>query len=687
MIKLQLDARCVAILNKLTTHEDYVSLNELAKHINVSKRSVYYDLNRINDWCEMLDIAPLVVERAKGILLSGVQKENIINHLENVETAYMVLQPKERAAIIICSLLAQQEPSFIEYFASVCDVSRNTIFNDFKEVRKKLKRYGLTLQFETHVGYSVEGSTIRKRAVFLYYLETVINLKEQGIDLTKLSLNFYDQEAIEKNMLRFKEIERKLNITYVSGVLFSLSVLVSNILVKNIAVDLEDVDQEEIMASSEYAQIKSVFKHLPSNEQIYFAMHLLGSRVQVPLKKKLDENIIEMSKEIVGNFERIACVSFHKREQLVSMLAQHLQMSIYRYRYGIQLGNPLIEEIRKSYADLFDITKKALHSMKQELAFPIPNSEVAYITMHFGGFLKNQSDTYRVKVIIVCPNGISTAYMLKSEVESLHPSIDVVGIVSVDELDKYSNQADFVISTVDVNAYIPVLRVNPIISEEDRMRILSKMVSEQVRSKPLQKVLEKTLKIVSNYVGEQEFEQVKKDIENAFYASEYRRNNPYSISLLDVITQQDIHVVQNVASWQQAITLASQPLLQSNKINESYVQSMIDSVDQYGPYIVISPQVALAHALPKDNVFSLSVSMLKINEPIYFDNEQVSVVLVLAPIDEKSHLGILKDIMDLFNQSKFVKKLFDAIDSNTILNLLTQYQYHEGEEVDEIDDF
>lgn len=686
MINSQLDARCVAILNKLCSHNEYVSLNELAKHINVSKRSIYYDLNQINQWCEVHDIPVLSIERTKGILLSNAQREVIQNHIQDNETQYIVLQPKERYAIIICSLIAQHSPSFIDYFANICDVSRNTMFNDFKIVRKKLQRYGLTLIFETHVGYSVEGSMIRKRAVFLYYLDTVKNLSEQGIELESLNLNFYDGKSIKKNMLLFKEIEQKLNTTYVSGVLFSLSVLLSNILTNKSIVDLDDVDEEEIVQSLEFSQIKSVFKNIPYDEQIYFAMHLLGSRVQVPLKKKLDDNIIEMSKEIVSNFERIACVNFQKRNQLIKMLAHHLQMSIYRYRYGIQLGNPLIEEIRKSYADLFDITKKALNSMREEISFPIPNSEVAYITMHFGGFLKNQSDSTRVKVVIVCPNGISTAYMLKSEVESLHPSIEVIGIVSVDDIEKYVHQVDFIISTVDVNAFIPVLRVNPIISEEDRVRILSKMVSEHLHQKPLQIVLEKTLRIVSNYVNENEIENVKKEIENAFYPSEFRKNNVYSIRLLDILTEEEILVVDQVDSWEAAIELASMPLVDSTKIDESYVHSMIDSVDKYGPYIVIAPQVALAHALPNNNVFSLSVSMLKLNEIIHIDHQAVKVVLVLAPIDEKSHLGILKDIMDLFNQQSFVNELFDAKSPNEIIDFIQQYQKIEGESIDEIDD-
>ncbi|MFG6128711.1 PTS sugar transporter subunit IIA, partial [Staphylococcus aureus] len=50
------------------------------------------------------------------------------------------------------------------------------------------------------------------------------------------------------------------------------------------------------------------------------------------------------------------------------------------------------------------------------------------------------------------------------------------------------------------------------------------------------------------------------------------------------------------------MTVASQPLLQEQVIEQCYVEAMIESVNELGPYIVIAPEIAIAHARPNNNV-------------------------------------------------------------------------------------
>jgi mannitol operon transcriptional antiterminator len=100
--------------------------------------------------------------------------------------------------------------------------------------------------------------------------------------------------------------------------------------------------------------------------------------------------------------------------------------------------------------------------------------------------------------------------------------------------------------------------------------------------------------------------------------------------------------------------------MEENVISSSYIDAMIANVEYYGPYIVIAPYLALGHALPSDGVNALGVSILKLEEDVFFEDRPVSVVIILAPIDKRSHLGIMKDIMDLFNDDLFVSSLSDC---------------------------
>lgn len=58
--------------------------------------------------------------------------------------------------------------------------------------------------------------------------------------------------------------------------------------------------------------------------------------------------------------------------------------------------------------------------------------------------------------------------------------------------------------------------------------------------------------------------------------------------LNDLLTEQTIKLHQTADTWQEAITKAAQPLLDQNAIKPSYVEAMIQSVHQNGPYIVIA---------------------------------------------------------------------------------------------------
>ena len=56
----------------------------------------------------------------------------------------------------------------------------------------------------------------------------------------------------------------------------------------------------------------------------------------------------------------------------------------------------------------------------------------------------------------------------------------------------------------------------------------------------------------------------------------------------------------SVADWRAAIKAACQPLLDAGAIEERYVQRCIEIVQAQGPYIVLAPGLALAHARPED---------------------------------------------------------------------------------------
>ena len=51
-----------------------------------------------------------------------------------------------------------------------------------------------------------------------------------------------------------------------------------------------------------------------------------------------------------------------------------------------------------------------------------------------------------------------------------------------------------------------------------------------------------------------------------------------------------IQQLDKVNDWQTAVRIASKPLLEYGYIEESYVEAIISSVNEIGPYIVLAPK-------------------------------------------------------------------------------------------------
>lgn len=120
------------------------------------------------------------------------------------------------------------------------------------------------------------------------------------------------------------------------------------------------------------------------------------------------------------------------------------------------------------------------------------------------------------------------------------------------------------------------------------------------------------------------------------------------MKVTSLIGAKEIQVVDNVANWKEAVQLASKPLLDEHTITQRYVDNMIQSVEENGPYMVIADYFALMHAKPGDGVNCLGMSLLTTNQAFDLKGKPVKIVLVLAATDSKSHLAGLQKIMSVF---------------------------------------
>ena len=104
---------------------------------------------------------------------------------------------------------------------------------------------------------------------------------------------------------------------------------------------------------------------------------------------------------------------------------------------------------------------------------------------------------------------------------------------------------------------------------------------------------------------------------------------------------------QEARTWEEAVRQAGDLLVREGDCDPSYVQDMVDTVRELGPYIVVTPGVALAHARPKGSVARNGIAVATFPDGVRFgnpDNDPVYVVFAIAAVTDEEHLGLFQEV-------------------------------------------
>jgi mannitol/fructose-specific phosphotransferase system IIA component (Ntr-type) len=142
--------------------------------------------------------------------------------------------------------------------------------------------------------------------------------------------------------------------------------------------------------------------------------------------------------------------------------------------------------------------------------------------------------------------------------------------------------------------------------------------------------------------------------------------------LLKLFKRDQIKIIERAADWKEAIKEAGSLLLAKDLIEPRYIKRMIEIVEDKGPYIAIAPEICLAHAGIEDGVKESAISLLVIKKGIKLGHQfdPIKFIFVLAPIDKKSHMPALTDIMEFANNRKLMDDLLAAESEGAAYKLL-----------------
>ena len=144
-----------------------------------------------------------------------------------------------------------------------------------------------------------------------------------------------------------------------------------------------------------------------------------------------------------------------------------------------------------------------------------------------------------------------------------------------------------------------------------------------------------------------------------------------------IINSSDIKLKIAVDNWQDAVKECGRVLVDNGYVEESYVDAMISTVKELGPYIVIAPGLAMPHARSADGVIKSGLSLITLEKPINFgneDNDPVRVVVGLAGSSDDVHIKLLQSIVNVFEDETAVAKISEEYSVDEIVELFERKQ-------------
>lgn len=148
--------------------------------------------------------------------------------------------------------------------------------------------------------------------------------------------------------------------------------------------------------------------------------------------------------------------------------------------------------------------------------------------------------------------------------------------------------------------------------------------------------------------------------------------------LKSYLTKDVIQLNIEVEDWEGAVRAGGQLLLDAEKCAPEYIDAMVRTVHEMGPYMVLAPGLALAHARPEDGTKQVGLSLITLKTPVPFGsqaNDPVELVISFCAVDRESHVEVLKALADFLSKEDNQYLLREALTVDEVLGAFESQDY------------
>lgn len=504
MDNVKITPRMKQILQVLLKEKEPISIKQLAEKTGISKRTVQRELESVNDV-----LLPYGMEFASktgvGVWLDGEEAARAELRADAASSdEYAASSKEDRRKRLVLEILREKGLRKLYYYSRKFGVSEATISTDLEAVEAWLSRQGLLMVRKPGSGIEVEGTEENYRRAIRFFIG-------ENID-TKLFRHLYDSEvgddyaaSIQKKhlgKLLDKEILRRvheclegmdnermdsLTENAYDGLVIHLAIAINRILQQDV-IQVTGDWQEKLPRDEDYrlaediaAELEAEFEvSIPRLEIAYICLHLKGAKhekIQLPGRGDRMElagrELQQFVNDLIDAYDGQQAYLLKQDDEFMQGLLAHLQPTIVRLVHGMSIQNPVLEDIKENYGDIYARCQQVAEVLAAKVGKKVPEEEIGFLAVHFGAALVRlegrKEQIRKVQVAVVCSSGIGLSRLMAAKLEKVFKDrLEMATYGKHDITPAVEAKIDFIISSLQLeDVQVPVVYVNPLLSEAD----------------------------------------------------------------------------------------------------------------------------------------------------------------------------------------------------------------------------
>lgn len=546
----KMDNKIILELISVLHQDSYISSKNLGDLLEVSSKTIRTRVREANVVLEK-NGAHILAKPKLGLKLEIIDQSLYDRFIKELTSEELILpnSQSDRVRYILEYLLICEGFIKLEDLSDQLFISRTSLSNDMKIVRKKLQDYDLKIETRPKYGMKIIGEEINKRLCISNFIsqkgdQRLTAAADSDLKVMLVRVTEILNQIFRKNDFHISDFAYQ---NLISHIYVALQRINMNENVKMTNEEVADLKSEFPIEYDIAGQIReSISKELGTTllepEIAYITIHLASKKI-IDLKSNDSHNMIVTEeinlivKEMLESIYEYFKIDFRNDLELRMALATHLIPLKVRVSYNLNFKNPLLKEIKNRFVLAYTIAVQACDILRMVYKKDIGEDEIGYFALYFNLALERQKKGAKKNILIVCSSGKGTSQLLvfrfKSEFSNQLNVVDTSDIFQLESAD--FSKYDYVITTVPLSLSIPIpiLEVKHFLEDQDIQAVKRLLSTTQSQSMNISKFFDKQL-----FLTDVDFDNKKsvirymvnkihqfKQVPNEFYHSVLEREN------------------------------------------------------------------------------------------------------------------------------------------------------------------